>query len=146
MHSRYLIVQYGIGPVCTQTDPHTPWLLLHFSQHQISFVAYTLQTWAAMAQWYTTDGAACMSLGWAHLSHLLSKTLHFYLTFDLLKSYFDFWLSLWPRMKIRVQDILECHPLAQLYLRAKYPLRLFVSYAHPDTQQYKSRTVWKVHL
>ena len=34
-----------------------------------------------------------------------------YLAFDLIKSYLDFWLLLWPRTKIGVQDILECHPL-----------------------------------
>jgi len=33
------------------------------------------------------------------------------LTFDLPKSYLDFWLLLWPRTKIIVQDVLECHPL-----------------------------------
>jgi len=41
----YLIRQYGsIGPVWAQNGPYTIWLLLHFSQHQVSFVAYTLQT------------------------------------------------------------------------------------------------------
>jgi len=33
----------------------------------------------------------------------------------------------------------------QLYLRVKYPLRFFVCYVHPVTQQYKSKTVRKVH-
>ena len=30
--------------VCTQNGPHTQWLLLHFSQHQVSFIVYALQT------------------------------------------------------------------------------------------------------
>jgi len=34
-----LIWQYG-APLA----PYIPWLLLHFSQYQVSFVAYTLQT------------------------------------------------------------------------------------------------------
>ena len=39
----------------------------------------------------------------------LSKIDAWLLTYQ--KSYLDFWLSPWPRTKIKVQDILECHPL-----------------------------------
>jgi len=31
-------------------------------------------------------------------------------------SYPNFWLSLWPRMKIRVQNVLEYHPLATYFV------------------------------
>ena len=39
-------IWHSIGPVCTHNYLHISWLLLHFSQHQISFIAYEQQTWA----------------------------------------------------------------------------------------------------
>jgi len=39
----------------------------------------------------------------------------------------DFWLSLWPRSKIRVQDILKCHPLNLVYQSVPYLLYFLIS-------------------